>query len=359
MHRIDGAGHVNHRFVSEDPASSRPPTEVTPEILNAIQEELAGFIEWAQIALDKGDNTQLRQALLSRFVTKVGIQTQENTAFTTSGETGAFVITPNPAVTAYVAGQRFRAEFHVAGNGSDVINISGLGNKSLKQYDSAGVKVAPIIAAGQLVDIEYDGVDFVLLDPMPNPRGSKAFLASGNFTVPAGVTTVFLTGCGGGGGGAAYYSSSYGGGGGGAGASCMKRSAIVTPGATVIVTIGAQGQPGLTVGAAGGSGGTTSFGALLTLAGGAGGVSGGQGGVGGAISGGVGVGTSGQQGETCNRVSSITSGGNGGSSMFGGGGTGGSAAVTPLAAGGYGSGGGGGGGGQGSIGSGGFLIVEW
>lgn len=69
MHRIDGAGHVNNRFVSEDPATTRPPTEITPEIMNAFQEELALLIEWAGIVLVKGDNTQLKQALLAKFAT--------------------------------------------------------------------------------------------------------------------------------------------------------------------------------------------------------------------------------------------------------------------------------------------------
>lgn len=69
MHRIDGAGHVDHMFVSEDPATNRPPTEITPEIMNAFQEELATFIEWAGVALAKGDNTQLKQALLATFLT--------------------------------------------------------------------------------------------------------------------------------------------------------------------------------------------------------------------------------------------------------------------------------------------------
>lgn len=67
MHRIDGAGHVNNRFVAEDQATLRPPTEITPEIMNAFQEELASFIEWAGIMLSKGDNTQLRKSLLAKF----------------------------------------------------------------------------------------------------------------------------------------------------------------------------------------------------------------------------------------------------------------------------------------------------
>lgn len=106
-------------------------------------------------------------------------QAQPYTAFTTTGATGAFVLTPSPAIAAYAANQRFRVKFHAVGNGSDTLNVSALGIKGLKQYDSAGNKVAPTIAANQLVDVEYDGVDFVLLDQLPsNPAGTVIFHAA-------------------------------------------------------------------------------------------------------------------------------------------------------------------------------------
>jgi len=178
MHRIDGAGHVDHLFVAEDPATLRPPTEITPEIMNAFQEELATFIEWAGIILDKANNTQLKQALVAKFAgvdvaaTKAGVQGQTYTAFTTTGATGAFVLTPNPAIAAYGAGQRFRVKFHADGNGADTMSISALGAKNIKQYDNAGAKVAAVIVANQLADVEYDGADLVILDPLP-PKMSK------------------------------------------------------------------------------------------------------------------------------------------------------------------------------------------
>lgn len=173
MHRIDGAGHVDRLFVAEDPATLRPPTEITPEIMNAFQEELATLIEWAGIALAKGDNTQLKQALLAKFAgidsaaTKAGVQAQTYTAFITAGAGGAFVLTPNPAIAAYASGQRFRVKFHAVGNGADTINVSGLGAKNIKQYDSTGAKVAAVIAVSQLADMEYDGVDMMILNPLP------------------------------------------------------------------------------------------------------------------------------------------------------------------------------------------------
>ena len=44
MHRIDGAGHVDNMFVAEDAEASRPPTEITPDWMNAVQEELCAVV---------------------------------------------------------------------------------------------------------------------------------------------------------------------------------------------------------------------------------------------------------------------------------------------------------------------------
>jgi hypothetical protein len=184
MHRIDGAGHVGNKWVAEDVSTLRPPTEITPEIMNALQEELAGLIEWAGIILSKGDNSQLKEAISAL------IQRQTCTAFSTTGISGAFALSPSPAITAYTAGQRFRVKFHAVGNGADQLNISALGNKALKQYDSTGAKVAAVVAANQLADVEYDGVDMVLLDPLPlvSAQGNFAGLNSSNVSATLGLS---------------------------------------------------------------------------------------------------------------------------------------------------------------------------
>ena len=88
MHRIDGAGHVGGMFVAEDPSINRPPTEVTPEWLNAVQEELASLVEWAGAALDKGDNTQLIEVLL------VKVAMLETAQTFTAGQRGGVVELP-------------------------------------------------------------------------------------------------------------------------------------------------------------------------------------------------------------------------------------------------------------------------
>jgi hypothetical protein len=99
---------------------------------------------------------------------------QAYTAYTTAGSSGAFTLTPVPAVAAYTAPMRYHIKFHVGGNGSDTISISGLGNKNLKQYDSSGNKVSPVIVAGLQSDIVFDGTDVVILDPLPASTNSVA-----------------------------------------------------------------------------------------------------------------------------------------------------------------------------------------
>lgn len=66
MHRTTGAGNVNNMFVSEDPATNRPPTEVTADILNAFQEEIANAIEAHGSSLNPSSNSQLAALLLAK-----------------------------------------------------------------------------------------------------------------------------------------------------------------------------------------------------------------------------------------------------------------------------------------------------
>jgi hypothetical protein len=148
---------------------------------------------------------------------------------------------------------------------------------------------------------------------------TTTLLKSGNFTVPAGVTsvTVETIGAGGGGAGGAY---TYGGGGGGAGA--VKTATIpVTPGQIIPYTIGTAGTAGtagsLTVAAGnGGNGGSTSFGSSVVANGGFGG-QGATAGIGngvGGFAGGIG-GTNGTNGAS--NLGSRTYGGNGGTTAIG------------------------------------------
>lgn len=64
MHRIDGPGAtVDNLFTEGDPINGVPATTVTGAWLNSIQEEIANAVEAAGITLDKGDNSQLSEAI--------------------------------------------------------------------------------------------------------------------------------------------------------------------------------------------------------------------------------------------------------------------------------------------------------
>lgn len=135
------------------------------------------------------------------------VQTQAGTAFTTAGTAPNFTLTPSPAINAYAASQRFSVTFNAAGTtGSNTLNISGLGAKNLKQYDSNGAKQPAVIpASGWSSDVMYDGTDLVLLDPVIQAvgivgasRGIKAQLSTaGTSLTISGVEVVAKTALGG------------------------------------------------------------------------------------------------------------------------------------------------------------------
>jgi hypothetical protein len=208
------------------------------------------------------------------------------------------------------------------------------------------------------------------------------FTSAGNFTVPPGITTIYVSGCGGGGGGAAGGGAAganvgSGGGGGGAGMPIIRQPYVVTPGQVIAITIGGGGSPS-TPSPAGGTAGNglagtnTVVGALVTLTAGSGG-GGGFNAASPAASGFAGAGfPPGGVGDDCSNANATGGGGNGASGPFGTGGLrgrgGNGAGHNAGAAYGYGAGGGGGGGsytagaGNGGAATGGMpgiIFIEW
>jgi hypothetical protein len=162
-----------------------------------------------------GAPIQVANAIASQHAVAMGqIQTQGGTAFATAGAAPAFTLTPSPAISAYAANQRFRVGFGAAGTtGSNTLNISGLGAKSLMQYDGAGTLVPAVVTSGLLSDVEYNGTYMVLLDPVApktavvgSARNVKASLTSAatsvSFTADEIVVETAL-------GGAAYQLASF------------------------------------------------------------------------------------------------------------------------------------------------------
>ena len=65
MDRINGAGHIGHMFVAEDAGIGRPPTEITEEWLNGVQEEIVGVILGSGQVPNNADLGQLLKAIRS------------------------------------------------------------------------------------------------------------------------------------------------------------------------------------------------------------------------------------------------------------------------------------------------------
>ena len=115
-----------------------------------------------------GGALQINSATKSGHAIQLGqIISQAATAFATAGTAPAFTLTPSPAITAYAANQRFRVLFNAAGTtGSNTLNISGLGAKSLMQYAPDGSLIPAIITANLLTDVEYNGTYMIVLNPV-------------------------------------------------------------------------------------------------------------------------------------------------------------------------------------------------
>ncbi|HEY1035532.1 MAG TPA: hypothetical protein VGE09_11185 [Pseudoxanthomonas sp.] len=78
MHRIDGPGAtLDGQFTEGDPTQGVPATTVTGAWLNALQEEIAGVVEAAGLALEKANNGQLLEAILAHIAANqdIGFET--------------------------------------------------------------------------------------------------------------------------------------------------------------------------------------------------------------------------------------------------------------------------------------------
>lgn len=128
-------------------------------------EEVAGVVKLISDALLTGGVDDVRAVTIKKLVAK--LRGQGFTAFTTDGAAPSFTLSPVPAIPAYTEDLRYRVKFNADSSGDDTLNVSGLGAKSIKQYDAKGIKVAAVFAKNQLSDVEYDGTDFVMLDQLP------------------------------------------------------------------------------------------------------------------------------------------------------------------------------------------------
>lgn len=142
-----------------------------------------------------GGPRQTAPAVAAAHAVQFGqIQTQAGTAFTAAGVAPAYTLTPSPALTAYAAPQRFRVKFTANGTlGSNTLNINGLGAIGLYQYDGAGNLVPATILAGMLSDVEYNGTQMVVLDPLTSSFGVAGQVRNLKASLTAAGTSLTVT----------------------------------------------------------------------------------------------------------------------------------------------------------------------
>lgn len=104
-----------------------------------------------------------------------------------TGAANAYVITPSPAITAYTAGQIFSFKATNANTTASTLNVNGLGVKTIKKLGGATDLASGDIAAGMIVQCEYDGTNFIMLNPVANAPLTATGDGSGLTNLPARV----------------------------------------------------------------------------------------------------------------------------------------------------------------------------
>jgi len=324
-----------------------------------------------ELATALGNDANFATTMTNALALKASIQSiqkSESIVSAAGGTADAITGSYTPGITALTNGMTLyvrAASANATTTPTFTPNSGSIAAKTIVKGNGQALVAGDVAGGGHWIELQYDLTldKWVLLNPSSGitTKGVERFTSNGSFTVPAGVSTIYVSGCAGGGGGGgsmnATSSVSGGSGGGGAGASTVRQAFSVTPGQSISITIGGAGSGG--VQGNGTAGGNTVVGSLVTLPGGGGGVGGGAGTNSSGGIGGSGY-PNGSHGNDVNSGASSIGTGNGGagaSCPFGGGGgagrSGTNGGLVGNAAYGFGSGGGGGAGAPG------FVIIEW
>ena len=120
-------------------------------------------------------------------------QTQNSTTTwggTSGGSANAQTLTLTPAITAYVAGQRFRFVAGFTNTAAATLNVNGVGAVSVVLSTTGGALTSNYIEAGSIYEVLHNGTNFRLLgDPALIKRGDYENLGTSTGTANALVLT--------------------------------------------------------------------------------------------------------------------------------------------------------------------------
>lgn len=115
--------------------------------------------------------TRLRSTLLSDYVADTG--TANN-----------YAIAPTPVITSYTAGKIFTFKATNANTTASNLNVNSLGTVAIKKIGNSAL-IANDILASQIVQVEYDGTNFQMLQPV----GRDFVDLTNSQTISSGVKT--------------------------------------------------------------------------------------------------------------------------------------------------------------------------
>lgn len=170
MHRIDTTGHVGYKFDDGTPPADG--TICNDDWLNAVQEELALFIEAYGQTLSKGTWTQLQDAMK--------VHARDNpVVYVASGSNGLYAITTSPPISSYADGMKFIFK----SNHANLYEVAKLNVDSVGSVDIRGTGgwklIANSILPNSVVEVIYssafacflvvgDHVDYEIADARGN-----------------------------------------------------------------------------------------------------------------------------------------------------------------------------------------------
>ncbi|NNM64046.1 MAG: hypothetical protein HKL99_05455, partial [Burkholderiales bacterium] len=250
---------------SGNPATNTPATIFPAYAFNALQAELTAAIQAAGITLDRTKLNQLAAAI--QVMTQGGLGTHA----TDTGSANAYAITLTPAPAAISPGMIVGVSAIIAANtGAATLNTNGLGALPIHGPGGAALQGGEFVGAGNAIlranatATAWDLVWTTGAQPTASATASNqainlgqlfignrkaVFTGNGAWAVPAGVTQIWVSGCGGGGGGGGGNSigpttQGAGGGGGFCGTQAIKTAVAVTPGHSLAIVIGGGGAGG-------------------------------------------------------------------------------------------------------------------
>lgn len=87
------------------------------------------------------------------------------------GTANAITVTLAPAITAYATGMKLRVKLTADNTGATTINANGVGVKTIKT-PGGGALIGGELASGEVVELIYDGTDFIIQGIPPAPNGA-------------------------------------------------------------------------------------------------------------------------------------------------------------------------------------------